>query len=128
MSVSILVVTHNLIGQELINTATSILQHDDLPLTFVSVPGNLGPQDLGTYADQVKAVIEDLISDHGILILTDLFGATPSNLAAYFAANLKIRIVSGLNLPMLIRVLNYRVRDLDQLAALAIEGARTGIT
>ncbi len=128
MSVRLLLITHNLIGQELIETATSILGDSSLPIRFVSIPTSLEPGDLGAYADQVKDVIGELISDQGILILTDIFGATPANLAGYFAAGLKIKVVSGLNLPMLIRVLNYNEQGLDRLAAIAIEGARTGIT
>ncbi len=128
MSVRLLLITHNLIGQELIETATSILGDSCPPIGFISIPTSLEPCDLGACADQVKGAIGELICDQGILILTDLFGATPANLAAYFAAGHKIKVVSGLNLPMLIRVLNYNEQGLDRLAAIAIEGARTGIT
>lgn len=128
MSVKLLVITHNLIGQEMIATATSILGGGYPPIHFVSVPSNLEPQNLGDYADQVKQAIGELISDQGVLILTDIFGATPCNLAGYFAAGLKVKVVSGLNLPMLVRVLSYRSKDIDQLVTIAIEGARTGIT
>ncbi len=127
MSVEILVITHNLIGQEMIATATSILGDGCQSIHFISIPANLEPQNLGACADQVKQAIGELISDHGVLILTDIFGATPCNLAGYFAAGLNVKVVSGVNLPMLVRVLNYCSSDIDQLYTVAIEGAKTGI-
>ena len=128
MSVKLLVVSHNRIGQEMVEVARSILGDNCAPVRFVSISSNLQPQDLGAYADQVKDVIGELISDFGVLILTDIFGATPSNLAGYFAAGLKVRVVSGINLPMLVRVLNYHNQDLEELVTIAIKGAKTGIT
>ena len=115
-------------GREVIKTATSILGEACPQIRFVSIPANLEPHDLGACADQVRKAIEESICDHGVLILTDIFGATPANLAGYFAAGLKVKVVSGLNLPMLVRVLNYRTQELDRLATIAIEGAKSGIT
>ena len=64
----------------------------------------------------------------GVLLLTDVYGATPSNLAAA-AAKLGTRVhrVSGLSLPMLLRVMNYADLELDELPAVATAGARNGV-
>lgn len=63
----------------------------------------------------------------GILILTDMFGSTPSNIACAVSDRNDIRIVSGLNLPMLIRVLNYPSLSLEELELKAISGGQEGV-
>ena len=127
MTVAKLIITHNGIGQSLIDTAASMLAIDKLPVTSLSVPANLQPQDLGYYADQIRNHIVDLNSADGVLILTDLCGATPNNLARYFSEEYNVEVISGLNLPMLMRVLNYGEKRLDELVGIALEGGRTGI-
>lgn len=133
MTVSLLVITHNQLGQELIDTAGSILGNHLLEVNFISVSANLKPNDLGCYADQIKNTITQLdisnskSNSSGILILTDICGATPYNLAKYFATDKNINIVSGINLPMLLRVLNYPNQSLQELSLTAIEGARKGV-
>lgn len=123
MSVNILIITHNLIGQELIATATSILGNNALAIHSLSIPANLEPEQIGSYADTIRNSIVQLNSAQGVLILTDVYGATPNNLARYFAASLKAEVVSGINLPMLLRILNYNGQQLDQLVTTAVEGA-----
>jgi PTS system mannose-specific IIA component len=135
MTVRLLVITHNQLGQELIDTACSILGNHILDVNFISVSANLKPNDLGRYADQIKNTITQLHIassnsngySNGILILTDICGATPYNLAKYFATDKNINIVSGINLPMLLRVLNYPNQSLQALSLTAIEGARKGV-
>ena len=64
----------------------------------------------------------------GVLVLTDLYGASPANLAAKVARlGTPVRRVSGLNLPMLLRVMNYAELPLDELPAIAAAGARNGV-
>jgi PTS system mannose-specific IIA component len=131
MTVSLLVITHNQLGQELINIATSILENYLFEIEFISISAKIKPSDLGLYADQIKNKINQLSianpSNNGILILTDICGATPYNLAKYFAVDININIVSGINLPMLLSVLNYPNQSLQALSLTAIEGARKGI-
>lgn len=127
MNVALLIVTHNQIGQELIATARSILGNNTLPIRSISIPAELDPGELGGYADQIRDAITDLNARHKVLVLTDIYGATPNNLARYFANDLNAEIVSGVNLPMLLRTLNYCTQDLDQLVITAIEGAKKGI-
>lgn len=135
MTISLLVITHNQLGQELIDIAGSILGNHLFKVHFISVSANLKPNDLGCYADQVKNTITELNTassngngnSDGILILTDICGATPYNLAKYFATDKNINIVSGVNLPMLLRVLNYPDQSLKALSLTAIEGACKGV-
>ena len=127
MNVGLLVITHNRIGAELIATARSILGINLAPIHTISIPAELDPADLGAYADQIRDTIVDLTSKQNVLIFTDIYGATPNNLARYFANDLDAEVVSGVNLPMLLRALNYSQQDLRQLVVTAIEGARKGI-
>ena len=127
MKVALLIITHNQIGQELISTASSILGNSIPPIHSISIPGDLNPGDIGAYADQVRDAIGDLGSGHKVLILTDIYGATPNNLARYFADDLNAVVLSGINLPMLIRVINYAEQDFDQLVITAIEGGKKGV-
>ena len=127
MSAALLIITHNGIGQALVETATSMLGEKASQVSCLSIPANLQPQDLGYYADQTRDCMTELNSGDGVLILTDIYGATPSNLASYFGNEENVEIISGLNLPMLVRVLNYRQKPLQQLAAIAIEGGHKGI-
>lgn len=74
-----------------------------------------------------SAAMRKVDGGHGVLILTDLYGATPSNLAARLARlGTPVRRVSALSLPMLLRVMNYAELDLDGLPAVAAAGARNG--
>jgi PTS system mannose-specific IIA component len=127
MTVGLLIVTHNHIGEELITTATSIHGDQSLAMHSISIPSSLEPAALGGYADEIRNAIVDFKSEHGVLILTDVYGATPHNLASYFATDLNVEIVSGVNLPMLLRILNYSQQTLDQIAVTATEGANKGI-
>lgn len=127
MKVAVLLITHNLIGQELISTASAILGNNLPPIHSISVPAGLDPGDLGGYADQIRDTIVDLNSRHKVLVLTDIYGATPNNLARYFASDTDAVVVSGVNLPMLLKAINYCGQDLDQLVSSAIESAKKGI-
>ena len=125
--VGVLIVTHNRIGEEMLATAQAIVGKSLTNVDKVSIPGNLTPDKLGLYADKVKNSILSLDKGDGVLIVTDMHGATPSNLAHYFAREHNVQIISGLNLPMLIRVINYAEQPLELLAKTGIVGANKGI-
>jgi PTS system ascorbate-specific IIA component len=75
-----------------------------------------------------SAALRRVDGGHGVLVLTDLYGASPSNLAARVARlGTPVRRVSALSLPMLLRVLNYSDLELDELPAVAAAGARNGV-
>ncbi len=124
----ILIVTHNKIGEEILKSAEMIIGKTIPSIKTVSIPGCLRPDQLGSYADQIKQDIEDLQQGEGVLILTDIMGATPSNLVHYFSNDKKVKIIEGLNLPMLIRIINYAEQPLELLAKIGIVGANKGIT
>ena len=75
-----------------------------------------------------SAALRRVDGGQGVLVLTDLYGATPSNLAAKVARlGTPVRRVSALSLPMLLRVMNYAEQDLDELPTVAAAGARNGV-
>jgi PTS system mannose-specific IIA component len=127
MNVGLVLITHNHIGEQLKSAAASILKKELPSVTVVSVPADIEPEALGKYADRVKQSITDKNSIDGVLVLTDIHGATPNNLARYFSAESNARVVSGVNLPMLLRVLNYSQQSLETLCETAVTGGKTGV-
>jgi PTS system ascorbate-specific IIA component len=127
MTVSVLLVTHEALGSQLLSIAQTICCQPIGAIDQVAVPANVAPQDLGKHADNIRDSMTALDQGGGVLVLTDVFGATPDNLARYFAEQCNARVVSGLNLPMLLRVLHYPGQTLQQLCDTAISGARSGI-
>lgn len=124
MAVGILLVSHNQIGTELINTARQMLSCSPLPTKVISISLNDNPDKI---RQQLHAELKGLDQGNGILIMTDMFGSTPSNIACTVSERDDIRIISGLNLPMLIRVLNYPNLSLNELEQKAITGGQEGI-
>jgi len=83
--------------------------------------------DLDALSAAAEAACEALDTGAGVLVLTDLYGATPSNAARRLAARPGRRVVAGLSLPMLVRVLNYPGLPLEELAQKALSGGRDGV-
>jgi PTS system mannose-specific IIA component len=125
MSVGILLLTHETMGAALIATARHILGRVSLPLDTLAIPPGT---DIDNALRDTAASTRALDRGDGVLILTDVYGATPSNVAEKLnSLGLDVRRVSGLNLPMLLRVLNYPEQSLSELAQTAASGGRTGI-
>ena len=127
MTVSLLLVTHEGVGAQLVAVADAIVKQGMAPITRVSVPADLEPEELGKYADMIRGAIYEQENFDGVLVLTDIFGATPDNLARYISQDRNARVVSGINLPMLLRVLNYASQSLEQLCETALKGGIAGI-
>lgn len=124
MSVSLLLVTHGLLGEDIRHTAVQMLGKLPLPTEAVTVHLNSDPEEVRTSIGQHLSRLD---SGDGVLIFTDTFGSTPSNLAIQASRPRNCRIVAGLNVPMLIRVYNYPDATLAQLAEIAHEGGRRGV-
>jgi PTS system ascorbate-specific IIA component len=125
MAVGILLITHPGIGSALVEVATRLLRR--LPLKTEAYELDFDA-DLDVALPQASAALRRVDGGDGVLILTDLYGASPSNLAAKVARlGTPVRRVSSLNLPMLLRVMNYAELPLDELPAVAAAGARNGV-
>jgi PTS system ascorbate-specific IIA component len=124
MTCGILLVTHPGVGTSLLDVATLLLRHLPLKTEAFEVPFDA---DMDALLPLASAALRRVDSGEGVLILTDLYGASPSNLAAQLARlGTPARRVSALSLPMLLRVMNYPEQGLDQLPATAAAGTRNG--
>jgi PTS system ascorbate-specific IIA component len=124
MSVGILLITHEGIGSALVAVATRLLRKLPLETVAFEVPFD---GDIDALLPQASAAMRKVDGGHGVLVLTDLYGSTPSNIATRLARlGTPVRRVSALSLPMLLRVMNYADLDLDELPAVAAAGARNG--
>ena len=125
MAVSILTVTHGNLGHELLDT-TKLMFDSPLPLTCkaLSVPDTCNADELLSMAQKLCAEMDE---GDGVLILTDMFGSTPSNICNKLDTVSNIRVLAGLSLPMLIRTVNYPDLSLDKLVEKALSGAHDGI-
>ena len=121
MSVSILIITHDQIGTALMDTAIAMLGVTPMPVEIISVLRTHSPDDL---VRQAEKIVEN---NEATLVLTDMYGSTPSNIACRLHAEDNVRIVGGINLPMLVRILNYPRLSLDELLEKAISGGRDGV-
>lgn len=122
--VALLLVTHDEIGSILLQTAVDLIGGCPMEVKTIAVDHN---QDLDQQFRQAKKILEQLDHKDGLLILTDMYGSSPSNLACRLARLCKSVLIAGLNLPMLIRVLNYPELPLQHLAHKAITGGNDGI-
>ena len=124
MTCGILLVTHPGVGTALLEVATRLLRQLPLKTEAFEVPFDA---DLDALLPLASAALRRVDGGEGVLILTDLYGASPANLAGQLARlGTPVRRVSALSLPMLLRVMNYPEQGLDQLPATAAAGARNG--
>ena len=124
MTCGILLVTHPGVGTALLDVATRLLRQLPLKTESFEVPFDA---DMDALLPLASAALRRVDSGEGVLILTDLYGASPANLAGQLARlGTPVRRVSALSLPMLLRVMNYPEQGLDQLPATAAAGTRNG--
>ena len=98
--IAVIVVTHGQLAAELVNAAETIV--GDLPrFTAVSIGWH---QDTQEARDQIAQAIASGAAVGGVLILTDMFGGTPANLAMTFLGESNVEVITGVNLPMLIKL------------------------
>jgi PTS system ascorbate-specific IIA component len=124
MSVGLLLITHNDIGTALLHTASRMLGDCPLQTQALAITEDCSPEEL---RDQAQAMAEELDTGEGVLVLTDLYGSTPSNIANSLQVDSGRRVLAGVNLSMIVRVLNYPGRSLADLADKALSGGRDGI-
>ena len=122
--VGILLVTHGEIGKSLIDCAAHILDNQPVSVESLSINSN---NDLHKYSDIIAKKIKNLESGHGVLIMTDIYGATPCNLLSKFIEEDKVEVVTGINLPMLIKAISDRKDNINTLIHDSIKCAKKNI-
>ena len=124
MSVALLLVSHKGIASNLLDTAESIVNDKPVNMAYVEVPMD-APID--TIRKNIQNKLDQFDQNNEVLILTDIYGGTPSNIASCFASNNNTQLISGLNLAMIIKAINYRSLPLTELVEKIIQGGRQSI-
>ncbi len=125
MGVGVMIISHDEIGLAILATATRVYGESPLKAQALAVSTDEDPDHL---CRQGVALAAQLDSGDGVLILSDLYGSTPGNIALRVAGEMpNARCLSGLNLPMLLRIFNYPLLPLEDLTDKAIAGGRDGI-
>jgi PTS system ascorbate-specific IIA component len=124
MSVGIVIVTHGKTGESLIEEAGFVLGQVLDDILFVAFNQS---EDLPGGVSEIRSSIERADSGDGVVVLTDLMGASPSNGVADVLEEYHSVMVTGINLGMLIRVYNYRNETLELVVRKAVEGGRRSV-
>ena len=122
--IGILLVSHGAFGESLIHCASHVLGKRPLYVRQLGVTVHDDP-------DEILPTAEDLIrfldQGQGVLVMTDIYGATPSNIAMRLLRPGRVEGIAGVNLPMLIRALTYREEPLETMIAKALSGGTEGV-
>jgi mannose PTS system EIIA component len=122
--IGILIIAHGTLGESLIHCASHVLNKRPPRLRQLGVTAQDDPLLL---LPQARALVKELDTGSGVLILSDMYGGSPSNIAAKLLVPGRIEGVAGVNLPMLIRALTYREKPLAALLTKAISGGCEGV-
>lgn len=122
--IGILLITHGSYGEALVQNACHVLNKRPPLLNQLGVSAQDDPLDLLPLARQMVELVD---AGAGVLVLTDIFGATPANLALKLLDPGRVEGLTGVNLPMLLRALTYREKDMPTLLMRARDGGRDGV-
>lgn len=121
--VGVIVVTHGQFGKYLLDAAQTILGPQE-HCAHIAVEGSV---EVETLLSELKNAVKRVENGSGVIILTDMFGGTPSNISLSLLQPGKVDVLTGANLPMLLRILGMRDQNLSQLALDAKNAAIQGI-
>ncbi|WP_153130169.1 PTS sugar transporter subunit IIA [Dechloromonas hortensis] len=122
--IGILLITHGSFGEALVQNACHVLNKRPAQLNQLGVAAQDDPLDLLPLAREMLRLVDN---GRGVLVLTDIFGATPANLATKLLEPGRIEGLTGVNLPMLLRALTYRDKGMETLLTRARDGGRDGV-
>ncbi len=122
--IGILLITHDTLGEALLQCACHVLNKRPEQLLQLGVAAGDDPNDLLPLAQKLLKLVD---SGEGVLVLTDIYGASPANLAGKLLQPGRVEGLAGVNLPMLLRALSYRDKGMATLLARATGGGRDGV-
>lgn len=122
--IGILLITHGTLGESLIQCACHVLNRRPAQIAQLGVSAQDDPLDLLPIA---RRMLVEVDHGEGAVILTDIYGATPSNIATKLLRPGLVEGIAGVSLPMLLRVLTYRERDMATLIQRAVSGGCDGV-
>ncbi|KQP21654.1 PTS sugar transporter subunit IIA [Pseudorhodoferax sp. Leaf267] len=120
---SILIIAHAPLAHALRQCALHVFPDCERGLQSLDVQPHVSPEE--TFA-AARIAMAQLGTEH-VLVLTDVFGATPCNVAARLVDGVRSKLVAGVNLPMLLRTVSYRHEPLDALVSRALVGGTQGV-
>lgn len=122
--IGILIIAHGTLGESLIHCASHVLNKRPARLKQLGITAQDDPLLL---LPQARSLVKELDGGSGVLILSDMYGGSPSNIAAKLLIPGRVEGVAGVNLPMVIRALTYRDRSLATLIVKAVSGGCEGV-
>ena len=122
--IGVLIVAHDSLGDSLVKAVTHVLGARPAQFEVMSVAASDDPLLLLPAA---RAAVDRLDTGDGVVVFSDIFGATPSNLAGKLVRPKRVELIAGVNLPMLLRAFTYRTRGMDTLVKKAISGGCEGV-
>jgi len=122
--IGILIVAHGAFGEALIHSASHVLGKRPQGVRQIGVTVHDDPEAI---LPQARDLVQQLDQGEGVLVLTDMYGATPGNIALRLLEPGRVEGVSGVNLPMLIRALTYREQGLATTREKALSGGTEGV-
>ena len=122
--IGLLIVAHGTLGESLIHCASHVMGKRPLYLRQLGVTIHDDPEAI---LPQGRDLVRFLDQGQGVLVMTDIFGATPSNIACRLLEPGRIEGISGINLPMLIKALSYREEPMKDLIEKSLAGANEGV-
>jgi len=126
--VAIVVLAHRPLATALIEAARHVYSRDPCLASRYLTGMDIAPDaDVATALAQARTLVLAADQGNGVLVLTDMLGATPGNVAAQLAVDGQVAVIAGVNMPMLLRALCYGQSDLATLVAKAAAGAAAGV-
>lgn len=122
--IGILLVTHGTMGEALLQNVCHVLNKRPPLLAQLGIAAQDDPLDILPLA---RRMVEQVDAGQGVLVMTDIYGATPANVALKLLEPGRVEGVAGVSLPMLLRALTYREKGMEILVAKAVSGARDGV-
>jgi PTS system ascorbate-specific IIA component len=122
--IGLFLITHTSYGESLIQCACHVLNRRPPQIVQLGVAAQDDPLDVLPLAQNLLGLVD---SGEGVLVMTDIYGATPANIAMKLLEAGRVEGIAGVNLPMLLRALTYRDKDMETLLARATTGGRDGI-
>jgi len=124
---AILLIAHAPLANALRECALHVFPDCGAAVTAIDVQPNLSPDETLAAARTAMEQLAGAGGVQGVLVLTDIFGATPSNVAQKLVDGIDSRLITGVNLPMLLRSVSYRYEPLDTLVSRAVVGGTQGV-
>lgn len=122
--IGLLIIAHGTLGESLVHCASHVMGKRPLYLRQLGVTIHDDPDEI---LPQAQDLIRFLDQGAGVLILTDMFGATPANIASRLLVPRKVEGIAGVSLPMLIKALTYREEKMGVLIEKALSGGASGM-